>query len=107
MRTVGFTVFCFSKCKPHIESQGYTSLLVFHLCVRVLPACTYVYHVCAWCLHKPEEVIRPSGTGVRLCELHVGAENGTRAALLSHLFGAGYAGVSLNGPSRLEALVCL
>lgn len=47
MRTVDFTVFCFSKLKPHIESQGYTSLLVFHLCVCVF--CLHA-HMCTTCV---------------------------------------------------------
>lgn len=86
LRTVDFTVFCFSKLKPHIKSQSYTSLLVFYLHVCVF--CLHVhmwYHVCAWCLQRPEEGMRPYVTGVRVCKLHVGAENRTRAALqLSH-----------------------
>lgn len=27
-----------------------------------LPACINVYHVCAWCLQRPEEVVEPLGT---------------------------------------------
>ena len=34
------------------------------MCLCALPACMYVYHVCAWCLWRPEEGIRSPGTGV-------------------------------------------
>jgi hypothetical protein len=36
------------------------------MCMSVLPACMYVYHVCTWCLwgSESEEGIRFPGTGV-------------------------------------------
>jgi hypothetical protein len=37
--------------------------------VNVLPACTFVYHVCAWCLQNSEGSATSLGTGViRVCE---------------------------------------
>ena len=34
------------------------------MCLSVLPACVYVYHVSAWYLQKSEEGIKSPGTGV-------------------------------------------
>lgn len=45
------------------------------LCISVLPAYTFVHHVCAWCLHKSEE-----GEGARVrdsCNCHMGAGSQT------------------------------
>lgn len=44
------------------------------MCVRVLPACMYVYHLCAWCPQMPQGGIKAPGTGVTDgCELPHGS----------------------------------
>lgn len=41
--------------------------------LSILPACLYVYCVCAWCLQKPEVDIEFPGPGVTVgCELPYG-----------------------------------
>ena len=34
------------------------------MCMGVLPACMYMYHMCAWYLRRPEEGVRVPGIGV-------------------------------------------
>lgn len=34
------------------------------MCISVFPLFKSVYHLCAWCLQRPEEGFRPPGTAV-------------------------------------------
>lgn len=40
------------------------------MCVNVLPACTYIHHMYAWCLWKLEEGIGPVGLEVLVVVSH-------------------------------------
>jgi hypothetical protein len=46
---------------PHFRCLSHFYLCV---CMRVLPACICVYHVCTWCSQRSEEGIRFPGTGI-------------------------------------------
>jgi hypothetical protein len=39
-------------------------ILFYFMCLSVLPACMYVYYVCAWCPQRSEESIGSPGTGI-------------------------------------------
>jgi hypothetical protein len=40
------------------------------MCMDALPACMSVYHICAWCLRKPEGGIELAG--INSCDLLCG-----------------------------------
>lgn len=72
---------------PHMYTSYTYSLqviLFIYLCMSILPACMYVYHVCARCLRRSEVGIRTPGTGVMgSCELPCGS-SGRAASAHNH-----------------------
>lgn len=40
---------------PCLVRQG---VCLFVTCINIFPACSYVHHVCAWCLWRSEEYVR-------------------------------------------------
>lgn len=55
--------------------DSYFFLLFYFLCIGVLPAYMFIYHICAWCLQRPEESIRAPQTVITdLCEPQCGLE---------------------------------
>ena len=41
----------------------------------VLPAWMLVYHMCAWCLRRPEEGVKSLELGVTVMSCYLGAES--------------------------------
>lgn len=52
----------------------------------VLPVCTFVYHISAWCWQSPKEVFRSPGIGVIVTKWVLGfrPKSFGRAASLNH-----------------------
>lgn len=68
--SIFFTNLGFIKISLILFSPGsffVINLLYVYRCV--LPACSSVHHLHAWCTQRPEESVRPTGTGMALgCE---------------------------------------
>lgn len=63
-------------------------LVIFIVCVNVLPTCVYVFRVCAWWSQRPEEGTGPLGAGVTDgCELPMSTPSNQCSQLLRRLSG--------------------
>lgn len=57
-------------CRHLLTPSGFQRLpledvfICFFLCMDVLSACRYVYHLCTWCPWRPKECVRSLGTEV-------------------------------------------
>lgn len=47
------------------------------MCLDVFPEYMSMYHVCTWCLRRPEEDDRPPGTGAAIWVLGIEPESPT------------------------------